>query len=251
MKKLHLLPIFALLLTIGLAIGCKDDPPGDPGPTPANFAVNFAVKWGINDLALSQVHIGPDGRHYQIDALKYYVCELSLIKPDNSLEQVKDVALVDLHKPASKTISGDVAAGSYTGIRFGIGLDSAKNHTDPSSYPIEHAMSTTKGMFWTWFTQYIFAKIEGYADTTGGFAAQTFLYHTGIDSLYRELEFTNMNIVIAEGESKSEGLTVDMQKLIFGDTDTIVVATENFTHTTDDVPLAVKVTDNFVKAIRR
>lgn len=251
MKKLHILPIFALVLMLGLAMGCKEDPPIEPDPTPATFAVNFAVKWGNNDLVLSQPYSGPDGRRYQIDALKYYVCELSLIKPDNSLEQVKDVALVDLYKPASQAISGEVAAGSYTGIKFGIGLDAGKNHTDPSSYPIEHAMSTTTGMFWTWFTQYIFAKVEGYADTTGGFADQMFLYHTGIDSLYRELEFTNMNIVIAEEESKSETLVLDMQKLFFGDTDTIHVATEFITHTTDDVPLAVKVTNNLVKAISR
>lgn len=232
-------------------MGCKDDPPVDPEPTPANFAVNFAVKWGNNDLTLSQPYAGPDGRNYQIDALKYYVCELSLIKPDNSVEQVKDVSLVDLYKPDSKTVAGEIEPGSYTGIKFGIGLDATKNHTDPSSYAIDHAMSTTTGMFWTWFTQYIFAKVEGYADTTGGFADQTFLYHTGIDSLYREVEFTNMNIVVAEGESKSETITVDMQKLFFGDTDTIDVATEYITHTTDDVPLAIKVTDNFVKSIHR
>ena len=232
-------------------MGCKDDPPVEPEPDPAVFNLNFDVKWGNNALVLSQPYTAASGRNYTVDALKYYVCNLSLIKPDNSFELVKDVALVDMYKPASLTVGGEITPGSYTGIKFGIGLDSARNHIDPATFPIEHPMSTTTGMFWTWFTQYIFTKIEGTVDSIPGDPAHFFLYHTGIDSLYREIEFTNMNIVVAEGETKAEAITLDMEKLFWGANDTIDVITEYITHTTDDVPLAVKVVNNFSKAFRR
>jgi hypothetical protein len=250
MKKLIFsTTLLALLSITALSSGCKDDPV-DPAPEKTAFALHLNVNWGNSAIVLSQPYTTASGRKFKIDAFKLYLDDLSLKKPDGSFQLLNDIALVDLYKPASQTITGEVPAGDYTGIRFGIGIDSVQNHTDPASYDIAHPMSSTTGMYWSWFTQYIFCKIEGSADTTGGFANRTFLYHTGTDELFRTVELPISAISIAEGDTLTKSLTLDLEQVMLNTSNPIDVETEFITHTTDDMPLATKVTTNLMSAFR-
>lgn len=250
MKKLHFnIALLALLFSTFAFQACKDNPV-DPAPEKTAFALQLNVNWGSSPIVLSQPYTSSTGRKFQIDAFKIYLDDLSLKKPDGSYQLVNDIALVDLYKPESQKIMAEVPAGAYTGLRFGIGIDSVQNHTDPASYAIAHPMSSTTGMYWSWFTQYIFCKIEGSADTTGGFANRTFLYHTGTDDLFRLIDLPIAAITIAAGDTLTKNLTLDLEQVFFNPSNAIDVETENFTHTTDDVPLALKVTQNLVAAFR-
>jgi hypothetical protein len=246
-KPLSSLLVFAMFLTL-LTAACKDDPV-TPDPIPATFQLEFAFKWGSQDLVRDQNYLAPDGRNYSIQLLKYYVSRLSLVKASSELVPVKEVALVDFDKPASKMISGSVEAGTYTGLRFSVGLDSIQNHSDQSSYAVDHPLSTTQGMYWTWATRYIFTSIEGRADTSNANVEDIFLYHCGSDSLRQDLVFTGLNIVLGEGETKKQVLTLDMQQVIFGMSDTIEVHIDPSTHTQDNPSLASRVIRNIKAAI--
>ncbi|MEY3443344.1 MAG: hypothetical protein RLZZ519_1625 [Bacteroidota bacterium] len=238
------------LLSAFVLSGCKEDPQ-PPAPEPATFQVDFAVKWGSNDLALEQYYPAPNGRNYNIQMFKCFVSNLSLVRPDDSVFLVDDVALIDMYYPASKRVSGKVKAGTYTGLRFNLGLDSIQNHGDPSDYPVESPLSSVTGMYWSWFTNYIFAKIEGIADSTNADTINPFLFHPGLDSLRQEVEFSGLNIVLAEKETETLTLTIDLQELFFRTADPIDVSFDNFTHTTDDPVLAGRVMRNLKAAIRR
>ncbi len=250
MKKYASISAFAASLLIILALSaCKPDPvPVDP--VQGTFQLAFAVKWGANDLSLSQKYMAPDGRNYQIDVLKFFISRLQLLTPSDSVVNVKDVALVDLYRANSNVISGAVPKGSYTGMRFNLGLDYDLNHSDQTSYPTTHPLSTTTGMYWTWASRYVFTMIEGRADTTGGHPEEIFLYHSGADSLVRPMEFRNLNIVLGENETKTQTLTLDMQKVFFGVNDTIDITVDPDTHTLDKPALASRITRQIVRAIQ-
>lgn len=241
---------FAALALVAIAfVACKDEP-DPPVSEPGTFELAFDVRWGNTPLQRSQPYPAPDGRNYQVDVLKFYVSRLSLLTPSDSAVAVKDVALFDLYYPATQVVSGNVPAGSYTGLRFNLGLDYEQNHSNQASYPTDHPMSTTKGMFWTWFTQYIFTMAEGRADTTGGHNEDIWLYHCGQDSLLRPLEFTGLNVVVGEGETRRHTITLDMQKAFWGTQDTIDIVADPNTHTTDLPGLASRWTNQLVRAMQ-
>ncbi len=249
MKKYGFSLLSALLLTILLSASCKDDP--DPIVAKnGQFELEFAVKWGANNLALSQRYPAPDGRSYQIDVLKFLVSRVALLTPSDSVVNVDDVALVNLDVANSNVVTGSVPVGSYTGLRFNLGLDYALNHSDQTSYPTDHPLSTTTGMYWTWASRYIFSMIEGRADTTVGSSTVIFAYHSGADSLVRPLEFRNLNIVLGENETKRHILTLDMQKVFWGANDTIDIDVDPDTHTMDKPVLASRVTNLIARAFQ-
>lgn len=250
MKKNSPLQLLFGLLTLLAIAACKPDPV-TPTQQPGIFQLEFAMKWGANDLVLSQKYAGPDGRNYQIDALKFYISRIALLTPTDSVVNVKDVALVDMYRPDSKLIADSIPAGTYTGLRFNIGLDYALNHSNQSSYPTSHPLSTVTGMYWTWSTQYIFSKIEGKADTTGGNAETVFLYHIGTDSLLRAVEMRNLNLVIGASETKKQTLTFDLQQVFWSNQDTIDVNVDRTSQTVDNPSLAARVADQMKGAIYR
>jgi hypothetical protein len=250
LKKLAT-PLWTLLLAaVILFASCKPDPPIPPDPQPGTFQLEFAPTWGTNPLVLSQQYLAANLQNYQIDVLKFYVSRIALLTPSDSVVNVKDVALVDLYTPASKTISGSVPAGSYTGLRFNLGLDYALNHSNQSSYPTTHPLSTVTGMYWTWATQYIFSMIEGRTDTSGGNPDTIFIYHSGSDSLLRPLEFRNLNIVIGESGTQKHTISLDMQKVFWSAQDTIDVIADPSTHTTDNPGLASRVINQLARAMQ-
>ena len=106
-------------------------------------------------------------------------------------------------------------------------------------------------MYWSWFTNYIFAKVEGIADSTNADTINPFLFHPGLDSLRQDVEFSGLNIVLAEKETETLTLIIDLQEVFFSTADPIDVTVDDFTHTTDDPVLAGRVMRNLKAAIRR
>lgn len=249
MKSIRQTWVFALLFSALIVASCKDDP-DPPTPDPSTFQLNFSLKWGANTLDPDSIYQEADGRTYQVAELKAYISNVALVKPDQSTQLVKDVALLDLLKPNTFSVSGEVPAGSYVGLRFNLGLDSIKNHTDPSNYPVTHPMSAANSMYWSWFTNYIFTKFEGRVDSAGWTQQQLLLYHTGLDSMVQDLSYTGLNFVIAEGETETHTLVLDARKILFNPADPIDTRLDSMTHTTDDPALAARIIRNFKAAMQ-
>lgn len=147
----------------------------------------------------------------------------------------------------------DMNAGNYDGLGFAIGVNSGKNHKDPSLYPATHALSynVSTDMHWSWATGYIFAKYEGKADTSGtgtGPLDLFYAFHPGADTLFRTIPFMSKAYTITVGSTTT--LTVDMNvaRFLSATSDTIDLKNDNFTHTVDNLPLAVRFADLFMQA---
>lgn len=126
----------------------------------------------------------------QVTDLRFFLSNVVLTGEDG------DYAIPESYLLVKKT-SGEamysftmdsIPAGMYTGISFGLGVDSIANHTNNHSGDLSPTAS--EGMLWTWDTGYKFLKFEGSyrTDTT---EAGAFAYHVGKDANYKTLSFTN------------------------------------------------------------
>ena len=111
-----------------------------------------------------------------IDA-RLYVSRVRLVRADGAetpvllaqdgLWQVDDVALLDFENASGAcangteqtrdVIEGSVPAGTYTGVRFEVGLPFEKNHRDPTLQPSPLNLSR---MFWNWNAGYKFMRFD-------------------------------------------------------------------------------------------
>ena len=125
--------VFSLLVgfvMVGIS-GCKDK------LKTGTFVLTFAPFVDGNPMELSTAYAGPNDVQYKVEFLKYYVSDITLIGADGN-ELVQDVMLVDEYDRTTRTISVEVPAGNYTGVRFGLGLNPTQNAADPATFATTH-----------------------------------------------------------------------------------------------------------------
>lgn len=121
-----------------------------------------------------EIHFGVAERATAHD-LQFYVHDIELLDEKGVPQPVKldalapwqsaDVALVDLAgeaaSPRNDSISGTVKgrAGTYTGIRFTVGVPFALNHANPLTAvaPLDRG-----DLFWTWQSGYKFLRADAF-----------------------------------------------------------------------------------------
>jgi hypothetical protein len=241
------------IVTIFSFSSCKKDDENEK----ATIVLNFKGKVGNENLLLRNSKY-TTGNNYKvnIETLKFYLSNITLIKEDNSEVLLKDVAFIDFeNNHTSNTSNGETIvieteAGKFKGIKMGFGVDNTVNNSDPSVYKEEEPLSIYQGMHWSWNTGYIFMKLEGKfdADTTANILSQDYLFHTGLNDLYTTATF-NKNFQLNGDETKTLNFNIDAAKMFHTANKSIDLYTESFTHTTGNVPLAEKVRDLFIQAI--
>lgn len=253
MKNYTLLFSALALLAFFNFSSCKKN----DGDEKATIVLCFKGKVGNENLLLRNSKFTPgNGSKVNIETLKFYLSNLTLIKEDNSEVLLKDVAFIDFENNHTsntsngETITIETEAGKYKGIKLGFGVDNTKNNADPSVYKEEEPLSIYKGMHWSWNTGYIFMKLEGKfdADTTANILSQDYLFHTGLNNLYTTSTF-NKTFQLNGAETTVINFNVDAVKMFHTTNSSIDLSTESFTHTTGNVPLAEKVRDLFIQAI--
>ena len=107
-----------------------------------------------------------------IKVFKYYFTNIRLIRQDSTEHPFPETYfLVDNDMASSMQIKlPEFPNGHYIGIRFLIGVDSARNVSGVQS----GALDPIWGMFWTWKSGYIQAKLEGQL-----IGENEFIYHVG------------------------------------------------------------------------
>jgi|GEM_PF-2823231 len=222
--------------------------------TPKRFEgkldLTFNTKYFIAPYTVGDTVVDPNNGNLIFNNLIFYLSNISLIDQFNNEKKLRDVELFEFANGAnSVTVSFDsIASGSYTGIKFGLGVDSIFNNQSPSNFPFGHPLSNVA---YNWGPKnYVFTRTEGRADTasTGNYNL-LLAYHTGTDSLYRKLEFNAIPIIISTNETTNYSLNLNLDKLFYGANDTIDYKIDSQTHTNPGDPLAKRVTDNFVGLI--
>lgn len=170
MKKLF---SFALMV-LALASCRKKALPENPVPnTPIDsvgagtMKVSFHNKVDSQDLVLNRTepYTAPDGAKYSVTAFNYYISNVVLIDAaGNRFVQPESYHLLRASVSSSMSFSvSNVPSNNYVAIEFLIGVDSTRNVSGAQTGDL----SPDYGMFWTWKTGYIMAKMEGLAQPAG------------------------------------------------------------------------------------
>jgi len=212
-----------LLLLISLGWACADNGGNDdPQPQVTNLEMRFRPVYGEEALVMFQPLEYEAGMDVLVQVFQLYLAPVSLIRSDGSELVLRDVTLLDFRDfqdaamaEAGLTLSfEDVPAGTYSGIRLGLGLPPELNATSPAQYEPGHPLSDN---YWTAATGYIFSKVEGIADTTGSGNFNTPLtFHTGSDDIYQTVTFDRRVEVDAQNLQRLN-FSVDLRKVLVRD----------------------------------
>jgi hypothetical protein len=170
MKTSSLLFFFLL----GLTGFCFVKKAGDIHPS-KKLVISFHHQLGNKDLVLSEPGINILGDTITIERFRYYVSNFSVKDDKGAIVKLPvEYFLIDEENPQSKTISFTVPDISIDEISFLLGVDSTRNVSGIQT----GALDPLHGMFWTWNSGYIMAKLEGSSEKVYS-AGGRFTYHIG------------------------------------------------------------------------
>jgi len=180
MKFMHSTAL-AVLTLAGLT-AC-DDSTGPAGPT--DVTVNFAALVNGETLVCgaSYAGVGVSSTEITPTDFRLYVSDVQLLRSDGSSEaleleqdglwQRENVALLDFENGSASCVNGTtgtntsvrgtVPAGSYTGLRFTLGVPASLNHQDQAAAPPPFDLSA---LFWSWNGGYKFVRMDHSSSTT-------------------------------------------------------------------------------------
>lgn len=140
-----------------------------------NLAIVFKHVAGNKPLNTDSTYINQSGEIFKVRHFKYYVSNIVLYDSiENETQQLNGYFLIDERIDTSKTILFTTSLQQVTSIEFLLGVDSLKNVNGIQTGVLDPA----RGMFWTWNTGYVMAKLEGTAPVANT-PAHTFSYHIG------------------------------------------------------------------------
>ena len=233
MKKLFIAVIGIALLSLS---ACKEEA--------GEGILNMKYATIINDenLELNKVY-DLDGDSVYFTLINYYISDVEIMDKDgNSAIEVKDVTLIDLSDPTTFEFNYTLESDAYKNPSFTVGLTDDRNATDPSSYASDHPMSLNRSMYWLMSQAYIYFKVEGFRINNG--VDEPLVYHVGMNG-FAQTKLKEQAFSINKDNTTTIATTLDMNDLFVN----IDFDTEPETHTMNNMPLAMKMMNNFVNAL--
>jgi hypothetical protein len=139
------------------------------------LTIRFDNRFGSERLQPEQSFYLNENDTLVINRFKYYISHIQLIDlTGKTIVPENQYYLIDIADEKSTAIQLSVPESRYTGIRFLIGVDSIHNVSGVQT----GALDPLHGMFWTWNSGYIMAKLEGKASSSM-IAGKQFTYHIG------------------------------------------------------------------------
>ena len=168
---------YILCAFLFLLCGCQKELKND-NSTGKSFTVHIVFQPVVKGqpLAFNQPYTNAFGEDYTITALRFYVSDLSLKNNNTGVPVPGEVKYRLADAAIGNTLSFSVSTdqNAFNGLSFQIGVDSIDNISGAQSGDLDPG----KGMFWTWNSGYIMAKLEG-ASSYSVVPDGNFTYHIG------------------------------------------------------------------------
>ncbi len=208
-----------------------------------NITLQFVNKAGEKLLNADSIYTNPFGETFTVRTFKYYISHIVLQDDATGKRQSynNDYFLVDDADTSSKKIVLQTDLNSITSIHFLLGVDSLKNVSGVQ----EGTLDPVKGMFWTWNSGYVMAKIEGNSPVAKT-PQHAFSYDIGG---YKKNENTERQIDLKlPRELNTENAQINIEVNImtwFNAVNEMKIANTPFCH--EPGVLAKKIADNYAK----
>ncbi len=256
MRKLY----FGILL-IGLIVSsCTKDEQQKITPMEklASVQLVFDNVVGSSDLVLdSQSYINDFEEEFTVKKFNYFISNIEFKKTDGTFQKIPQDSSYFLIKEIDDFSHianiNLLAEGTYTGIRFILGVDSLR-----STMPKEMQSGVldqggyAADMYWVWNQGYIFLKLEAYEyQPKGGSSNVPYVYHIGGFGGYNTPTINNIRTIqldfpevlqASSSQKRKIKIKTDLLKVItgpnpikFADNPTVMLT-----------PFSAKVADNYV-----
>jgi hypothetical protein len=166
-----------------------------PSDTNGFFEIHINNVVNSNPLALgTSTYTNLNSDTFSVDILQYYFTNVELhTLSGDTFKEVESYYLVDQANPNSLHLMvKGVPRADYSSIRFLIGVDAKRNTSGAQT----GALDPIHGMFWTWSTGYIMAKMEGYSPQSGA-TNKKLAFHiggfSGVNSAIKTVNLTFPN----------------------------------------------------------
>ena len=167
--------LFPLTLALVIMAGssCRKEKSTESTLTPLTVRMNIIANGA--PLELGRTYTNDLGEDYTITTFKFYASNLSISDGEAaSTQEAESYHLIDASSPTSMSFTAPLGRISFNRIRFLVGVDSLRNVSGAQT----GALDPTNGMFWTWNSGYIMAKLEGTSPSSPD-PGQRMQYHIG------------------------------------------------------------------------
>jgi hypothetical protein len=221
---------------------CTYDPAIDPI---SDVSLQLYHMHGASTFSLGTDYSDDFGNTYQFTRAQLYLSSPTYM--DDAMNVIATPAAYALVDPNTTTYDfGTVPSGETVHtLSINVGVDSTLNAADPAvsgvTYPALNYQ--TPSIHWNWNSGYIFIAIEGKVDldASGTYdAGETFIMHVGSNQFLAENSGLMSQFDPVAGVAQTIAMDLDWSKLLTG----IDLATQNSTHTMDNMPLATSVSTN-------
>ncbi|MAJ98898.1 MAG: hypothetical protein CMD07_06515 [Flavobacteriales bacterium] len=221
--------------------------------------VNFNIKLNTSvnnyDLILGKPildypqYLDSHERPFKIELLKFYISNISFKKENGDYVYLDDVFLIDYSNNMTLLVSFDIPSGVYSNFSFGVGLDSLLNSSDPSSFSYDAPLSISQNTYWNWANKYKFFMVEGRVlnSISDSLTPDIFSYHTGFDTLYRNIIF-NLNSMQISNSNDTLNLELDLLKVFNGEYGSIDFVNQSFSHSESEFEIVEIISNNLIDA---
>lgn len=178
LKSIALIAISALTLSSCVK---DDDNSTDPKPSATTNEMHFMVHnyFGNDEIVLNTgTYTNQQNEQLSITTFNYWITNIKFVKSDGS-EYVEPNSYRLIRGDQSSTMHfhvEDVPAGTYTGVKFMVGVDVEHSTTGAQDGALDPAVNGD--MFWSWNTGYIQVKMEGTSPVSTA-TDNVFKYHIG------------------------------------------------------------------------
>ena len=243
------LKIYLLAAMAAIAwIGCNDDDDTAPG----QLMINLAASYDGLPLVMNQV-VDYNGAAMRINVSEFYMSEIELSDGSNQVP----VSTIEYAKftgasgeATTSLVFDEIPAGTYTELRFYVGVPADLNAMKPEDFSLEHPLSNS-ATYWQNWQSYIFSKLEGKLDTAGlGSTDLTFIYHSGKDDLYTEVRIPlTTPLEIKSGVFNDLNLIVEHKALFKQGNGYLDIAAKPTAHNANDLAYPIIILGNFESGI--
>jgi hypothetical protein len=224
---------------VGIVLySCKDKPDKPPIQKEEKPAITLKFKPVFNGQPLS-LHewYGPTAANDSLSftRISFLMYNIVLEKDNGDVVALPDtVALLRLgDNRETLGFIKNVPKGTYSGLSFTIGLDSARNFGDPGQYGPQHPLNPiVNQLFWDWNGGYVFMAVEGRFSTempTGN----TFTFHMATMDFRPRIKLPSPEPILLQKE-KTVVIDVDMYHYFSTPKPFSLVSDGNSSHSTSE-----------------
>jgi len=245
------------LIFIGIVlVSCKQD---DEEEGLAKVLLTFDPRYEDETIQLGDRFLEVHGYPVEITSMKFYISNIELLSGGTSFF-LSDIEIINVDDNRV-VLEFEVPSGSYSGVKFNLGVPTEMNGIEESNpdfmmslFDANHPLNEDEGMYWNWNTGYRFFTCEGNCDTldvgTNPLSMQ-FAFHSGTDTLYRQIPTFNHSISLNANQTKVIPFEIDLGTLFASSTDTIDLRHERAYHGHfNQLPLGLKIANNSSAALK-